>query len=62
MGTMGSVVEMSVVRAALLAIVVALTLVTGLAATANADDKTAASANATIASAADPGDPGLPPD
>jgi hypothetical protein len=57
---MGSV-EMRVVRSALLAIVVALALVTGLASTANADDKTAASVYAT-ANAIDPGDPGLPPD
>ena len=52
---------MKVVRSALLAIVVAVALVTGLAKTANADDKTASPAYST-ANAIDPGDPGLPPD
>jgi len=62
---MGSVVEMRVIRSALLAVVVALTLVAGLASTANADDKAARFAHPNTnanANALDPGDPGLPPD
>jgi len=65
---MGSVVEMGMIRSALLAIIVALALVAGVASTANANDGTATVGPMAVAHAgwittfADPGDPGLPPD
>jgi hypothetical protein len=66
--TTGSVVEMRVIRSALLSIIAACALVAGVPSTANADDGAATVSPTTVAHStwiatfADPGDPGLPPD
>src|SRR5437762_796600 len=55
--TMGSVVEMRVIRSTVLAFVVALTLAAGLVSTGNADEKTPGFAHRTAnANTHDPGD------
>lgn len=64
---MGSVVEMRLLRGAILTIVATLGLVAGIASTAYADSGKPATPAAIPAGGAsqttvDPGDPGLPPD
>jgi hypothetical protein len=64
---MGSVVAMRLANAFLLAIVVAIALLSGLASTAYADSGSRSAATAAFAGAGssaqlDPSDPGLPPD
>jgi Na+-transporting methylmalonyl-CoA/oxaloacetate decarboxylase gamma subunit len=64
---MGSVVEMGFVKAVLLAIVVAISLIGGMARTAYADSGSRSAATAAFTGAGssaqlDPSDPGLPPD
>lgn len=65
--TVGSVVEMRLVRALLLAIVATVALVGGVASTAYADTAPSAPVQADVPSGdgsanGDPSDPGLPPD
>ena len=61
---MGSVVEMGFFKAKLLAIIVAIVLLGGMASIASADTGShgAAAASFTTSAQCDPSDPGLPPD